>query len=59
MKYEKNCEGESVGYFFPTERMCHRLKAHPGFRLNPNFGTGVAFKISDKYQVEERPDKLR
>jgi hypothetical protein len=34
-----------VGYIFPTERKCHRLRAHPGFRYITKFGTGVAFKI--------------
>jgi hypothetical protein len=35
-----------VGYIFPPERKCHRLRAHPGFRCITKFGTGVAFKIS-------------
>lgn len=35
----------AVGYIFPTERICRRLEANPGFRYYPNFGTGVAFKI--------------
>ncbi len=35
-----------VGYIFPPERACHRLRAGLGFRCITKFGTGVAFKIS-------------
>jgi hypothetical protein len=35
-----------VGYIFPPERACHRLRARSGFRCITKFGTGVAFKIS-------------
>jgi hypothetical protein len=35
-----------VGYIFPPERACHRLRAGSGFGFITKFGTGVAFKIS-------------
>jgi hypothetical protein len=38
----------AVGYIFPPERACHRLRAGLGFRCITKFGTGVAFKISVK-----------
>jgi len=35
----------AVAYIFPTERICHRLRADSGFRYMSKFGTGVAIKI--------------
>jgi hypothetical protein len=35
----------AVGYIFPPERICHRLRANSGFGYITKFGTGVAFKM--------------
>ncbi|MBH1940180.1 hypothetical protein I5677_04630 [Mobilitalea sibirica] len=43
---KKTLKVNVVGYIFPPERMCHRLRACSGFRCITKFGTGVAFKIS-------------
>jgi hypothetical protein len=42
----------AVGYIFPPERACHRLRAGSGFGYITKFGTGVAFKISDQQRME-------
>ena len=53
-----------VGYVFPPERACHRLRAGSGFRCMSKFGTGVAFKISLwknftglLIMIEEKPEQ--
>jgi hypothetical protein len=37
-----------VGYIFPPERTCQRLRACSGFGYIAKFGTGVAFKIPEE-----------
>ena len=38
--------------------MCHRLKAHPGFRFMVKFGTGVALSGRLILPIKEGPEKF-